>query len=276
MNLDRLRAHVGAQRFDDACAWAWRTAAGDEVRLVPAEEVEAGAAEARAQIERYSTRQWRRLPDTAKALLLERARASGPQEVPLEWPDDLGDVPHEIDDLLWYEGDAPAQERMAVALELYRAMPCYANLMGIKLVYDDLPRDVRDTLWAEVRAHLAQPDDRLAEPVAYSLFVDFYEDPSTVHEAWAQTATTEPLEPRRIERVLDSSGPVPFALKEPLYAQLANEPRWHPHIFRSLVRSALDVYGDLDEERARGWLARLDLPPDTPGLDPLRAALKLP
>lgn len=276
MDLEELRTHVGAERFDAACEWAWRAAVGGEVRVVPAEEVEADAAEARRQIEGYSKREWRRLPDLAKAMLVERAQARGPQEAPVEWPDDLADVPHEIDELLWYEGDAPADRRMAVALELYRAMPCYANLMGLKLVFDDLPQDVRERMWAEFRTLLAQPDERLAEPLAYSLFVDFYEDPATVDEAWAETGAADPREPRRLERVLESSGPVPFTLKERLYERLVDDPRWHPHLFRSLLRSAIDTYGDLDERKARNWLQRLDLAPDTPGLDALRAALERP
>jgi hypothetical protein len=113
----------------------------------------------------------------------------------------------------------------------------------------------------------------LAEPVAYSLWVDYYEDRSTVEEAWRETTRLDGDWERRLERVLIASGPVPYSLKAPVYQRLIDQRRWHPFIFRSLLHSAYDVYGHLDIAAARQLLGHLKLPPDTEHLDDLSAKL---
>ncbi|HEX8084463.1 MAG TPA: hypothetical protein VF529_09255 [Solirubrobacteraceae bacterium] len=277
MDLDQLADAVGRERFARACEWAWRTAEGTGRRRVHVSAED--AAEAQARLDAMSRAEWARLPTLAQAVLVERAAAAEEgaaaetEPPPERWPDDLDEVPHDLNDLLWHEGESPPAERMAAALAVYRAMPCYATLMGLTDVFHDLPRDVRSAMWAAYRALLDQADAPLADPVTYSLWVDFYEDRSTVKEAWHETALHAPATDLRLERVLDHSGPVPFKLKERLYERLIGEPRWHPHILTSLARSATDVYGDLPKRRARRWLDRLDVPPGAPGLDTVRGAL---
>jgi hypothetical protein len=68
---------------------------------------------------------------------------------------------------------------------------------------------------------------------------------------------------------------VPFSRKAPLYERLAADKRWHPFIFRSLLHSAFDVYGDLDKKAARRLLAQLSLARETAGLDELKQKLDL-
>ena len=77
-----------------------------------------------------------------------------------------------------------------------------------------------------------------------------------------------------LDRVLEASGPVPFAWKEALYARLLPDPARHMAIFHSLLGSRFDVYGEIDPARARVWLAQLHLPPDTPDLATLCEALE--
>jgi hypothetical protein len=272
VDLEDLIDAVGRERYDRACGWAWRTAAGEG--RSGAEPDPDDSALARAAIDELSDDEWQRLPPLAQALYLERAHGGVGGGGRVEWPDDLADVPHDLADPLWYDGDAPAAERLAVAQALYRAMPCYANLMYVKDAFDGFGREERARLWAEYRVLLAHPDDRLADPVAYSLWVDFYEDRSTATEAWMETSRLDPCEERRLQRVLEMSGPVPFKVKARTYEQLIAAPEWHAHIFKSLLASASDVYGDIKPRAARRWLGRLVLPPDMPGLAELRAALR--
>lgn len=271
MDLQGLIDVVGRERYEGACKWAWRTAASERALAEPPSDDD--ATHAREAIEQFSDKDWKRLPSTAQAVYLERARGGADESGLDEWPDDLGDVPHDLAHTLWYEGDSSPADRLALAQALYRAMPCYANLMYIAQTFHEFKREERATVWAEYRALLAQPDDRLAEPVTYSLWVDFYEGRSTVKEAWEQTSRVDPLDERRLQRVLEVSGPVPFKLKAQVYKELVDDPDWHPYIFKSLLASALDVYGLLNRRGARGWLSRLALPPETPGLAELRAAL---
>jgi hypothetical protein len=191
------------------------------------------------------------------------------------WPNNLNDVPHELQDLIWSQSDPMWVERVALAFELYRTMPCYANLMYIQHQHNDWDENARRLFWNEYRSLLSDLDDRLAEPVAYSLWCDYFEDPKIVEEAWQEIARPTELGERGIERLLDAAGPVPFRLKVSLYERLATDRRWHLPIFRSLLHSGFDYYGDLDVPATRDLLPRLNVPSGTPGLDDLRRRLEL-
>ncbi len=199
------------------------------------------------------------------------AARTGRCGVDRSWPSSLSEVPHEFSDA-WWHGGASLSERLQMGLRLYREMPCYANTVELKRFHADFGDDDRQRLWDAYREALQSADERLADPVSYSLWVDFFEDPATVRVAWRETTRRcdgEPCE-RRLSRVLDVAGPVPWECKEALFAELVDDPSWHPAILRALAGSAFDVYGDLGAS-AGAWLARLRLPDDTPDLLALRA-----
>jgi hypothetical protein len=188
------------------------------------------------------------------------------------WAGSPEDVPHEIQDA-WWNAESPLAERLAMGLRVLREMPCYANTMALKSFHEQFGPHEKQALWDAYRAALEAEDDRRADPVSYSLWVDFFEDAATVEEAWREmTARRGASWRRRVERVLDVAGPVPWALKEALFAELVGEERWHPAIFAALRGSAFDAYGDAGPN-AREWLARLRLPDDAPDLQALRAQL---
>ena len=168
-------------------------------------------------------------------------------------------------------------ERLQMALRLYSEMPCYANTVVLHGFYREFDETQRRVLWDAYRTWLSAEDDRLADPVAHSLWVDFFEDETTVEEAWRE-ATRQDVAPweRRVARVLQVAGPVPWALKAPLLDELAGgDARHHHAVFRALAGSAFDHLGDLGPEAA-GLLERLALPDGTPDLAALRARLALP
>ncbi|MEV0174534.1 hypothetical protein AB0I00_25850 [Streptomyces sp. NPDC050803] len=135
-------------------------------------------------------------------------------------------------------------------------------------------------LWDGYRRRLEAP--RVAESVTYSLWVDWFEDRDTAETAFAEvlgrdishllTGTSETLL-RRAARVLECSGPVPWPTKEPAYAVAARVPGLHPALFKGLLSSYHDVYGDLEPPAALALLTQLDLPPDTLHLPELRTVL---
>jgi hypothetical protein len=49
--------------------------------------------------------------------------------VPRNWPDGLDEVPHDLSDPIWYDGDIAMGERLALGIRLLREMPCYGNTM---------------------------------------------------------------------------------------------------------------------------------------------------
>ncbi|MBU3067448.1 hypothetical protein KO481_38740 [Nocardia sp. NEAU-G5] len=137
---------------------------------------------------------------------------------------------------------------------------------------------VHQVLWREYRSRLEAPE--ATEAIDYSLWVHWFEDRTTVETAFAQVLgdDTGKLHSgdaallRRAQRVLEISGPVPWTLKEPVYLTAVEVPELQRALFRGLLTSYHDVYGDLEPEPALRLLARL--PPDVEHFDTLCAVLR--
>ncbi|MGW6948115.1 hypothetical protein [Streptomyces xanthophaeus] len=141
-----------------------------------------------------------------------------------------------------------------------------------------LPAEV---LWDGYRRRLeAEPEP---EAVIASLWLDWFE-----HGLTSGTAFTEVLGRdagrirtgapagflRRTRRVLECSGPAPWAVKEPAYRAAAAVPELHAAVFRALRDSYHDLFGQLEPPSALALLDTLDLPPDTEHLAALRTVLR--
>lgn len=149
--------------------------------------------------------------------------------------------------------------------------------IGFAMARVDDPR-VRDALWRAYRTRLEAPEP--AEAIRYSLWGDWFEDRATVEEAFAQTLGNDAGRLRdgdaallrRAGRVLEDSGPVPWALKEPVYEAATEVPELRAAVFRGLLLSYHDVFGHLEPEPALRLLARL--PHDVEHFDRLSAVLR--
>jgi hypothetical protein len=183
-------------------------------------------------------------------------------------------VPHDLAGRLWFDGTEVFDERLTVAVELYWRMPCYANLMYWP--YEDFDEATRARMWDAFREFLSDPRDAVAEPVAYRLWVDHFEDTRTVERAWREVSG--PQEPRRprLLRVLPASGPVPWTLKESLYAQLSKEGGWNDSLLAGLYGSCIDIDGSLEREPALRILRALGASDDDPTFAFLARALEDP
>lgn len=181
-------------------------------------------------------------------------------------------VAHEIADIIW---DAPVadNEKVKLTFDAYADIPCYALLMYIALNYSDLSSAARDLFWDRMRSLLGQDTEALAGPVEYTLWCDYFEGSDAVEQAWAEVVRDETND-RALQRVLIVSGPVPFAFKEDPYTRLIEDKKWHYYIFRSLLHSTFDYFGNIEKVKALGILQQLDLPPDTDNLMLLRHALQ--
>lgn len=135
-------------------------------------------------------------------------------------------------------------------------------------------------LWDGYRRRLESP--RAADAVTYSLWVDWFEDPNTAETAFAEvlgqdvrrlvTGAPTPLL-RRARRVLECSGPVLWRTKQPAYRAAARCPALYEALFKGLLSSYHDLYGDLEPDAALELLAALDLPANTKHLGELRTVL---
>jgi hypothetical protein len=196
------------------------------------------------------------LPDLAELVGAERferacevawatAEGTGRSRSDDMWPDGVEDVPHELSDAV--EGD------LGLAFSLFRAMPCFANLMYVGFW------GIGPGFWAELRALLGHPDPRLAEPVLYWLWCGPFEVGGAGTEtAWHEVAVG--ADGPRLRRVLRASGPVSWCVKGPLLEGLAAEPEWHAAVRDAVEAAATDVYGALDMPAALRLLRRLELP----------------
>ncbi|KOT89996.1 hypothetical protein ADK86_27350 [Streptomyces sp. NRRL F-5755] len=137
-----------------------------------------------------------------------------------------------------------------------------------------------DALWDGYRRRLEA--DRDAEAVTYSLWVDWFEDHATSATAFAEVlgndidrVVAERSEAllRRARRVLECSGPVRWTVKELTYRTAMRLPALHSAVFRGILASFHDVYGDLEPAAALALLGRLDLPTNTQHLAALRHVL---
>lgn len=177
--------------------------------------------------------------------------------------------------------DLDAGERLRLAFGLLDLLDEYWVTCEIRFEDDGpdgpLPADV---LWEGYRRRLEA--DRDAEAVTYSLWVDWFEDRTTTAAAFTAVlgrdvdrivAGPTPDLLRRAVRVLECSGPVPWAVKEPAYRTALRLPALHPALFKGLLSSYHDVYGNLVPAGALELLHRLELPPDTRHFAALRYVL---
>ncbi|MEU5884793.1 hypothetical protein [Spirillospora sp. NPDC047279] len=144
-----------------------------------------------------------------------------------------------------------------------------------------------EMFWICCRRRLEAPEP--CEPVQYRLWVDWFEHDDTVERAFAEVLgndvswlrghdrrgrVTQDPRFRRADRVLRVTGPVPWALKLPVYQAARTSRELHPAIFQGLLTSYHDVYGKLEPAPALAVLEGLDLPPDTEHLGRLRTVLR--
>lgn len=141
-------------------------------------------------------------------------------------------------------------------------------------------------VWAAYRRRLEAPEP--ADPVTYSLWVDWFEVHDRVEHAFAEVLgndvddlraggrlhelSHEPLL-RRTRWVLRNSGPVPWPVKFPVYQAALTQPDLHLALFRGLLNGYHDLYGRLELRPALTLLAKLDLPADTEHLVRLTTVL---
>ena len=168
------------------------------------------------------------------------------------------DLPHRIADLIW-DGPDPWAEKINLLFEVYDDMPGYGHLMYVTHHYERFSASDRLLWWRKVADRLEAAVPAISNPIEYSLWCDFFENPDRVAEAWEHL--TQPNAAESVLRaVLRVSGPVPYAMKRQLYEQLIADRKWHESILESLRAGASDVYGDIDRMDAQTWLDQLVVP----------------
>jgi hypothetical protein len=158
--------------------------------------------------------------------------------------------------ILWYDENIEPIDKINISLELFDRSPEYAICIELKMAFNEMSTKIRNILWKKYKDYLLTGTDKQKEQIKYSLWVDFFEDPETVDEAWSKIVT-ESSEIDILRQVLSISGPVPFDKKDKLYLKVIADKTNHKYILESLVGSFFDVFGQINFQRARILLPTL-------------------
>ncbi|HEU4328859.1 MAG TPA: hypothetical protein VFS21_37325 [Roseiflexaceae bacterium] len=115
-----------------------------------------------------------------------------------------------------------------------------------------------DAFWNRVIECLSNEDEAIARPVAFMIWIDFFEHPNYDEFSWRKLGRTD-LNKHVIRRVLGISGPIPFKLKESFYRGFIRDKKWYQHIFEGLYGSAFDMFGKIDKIAALDIFRQLEL-----------------
>lgn len=129
-------------------------------------------------------------------------------------------------------------------------MPCYANLMYIQ------GWGAGRAFWAELRALIDEPDQRLRDPALYWLWCGPFEG-SLAESVGAWREMTADASDNRLRYLLPVSGPVPWPEKAPLLDRLSRTPQGQPDVLAAVEAAAFDAFGSVDVAEARALLARI-------------------
>ena len=195
-----------------------------------------------------------RISNDAKIVAID----CGVRGVNKELTSELWDLFDEMSDKVWYSSMTNIQ-KILLGFELYETFPSYYHFLtplyhGIrnKEIVDPNEKEI---IWKHFMKYLAS-ENYYADPVGYVLWVDFFEDESTVRDTW-QGLVNNYADTKALLRLLEVAGPVPFDLKETHYNSLLVDKENHELIFNSLLHSAYYLYGQIDKKKALNIVAKL-------------------
>ena len=196
-----------------------------------------------------------RLSHQAKTYSIDCGKAGIAKELDsITW-----DLFQDISDKIW-DSELTNRQKISLGFQIYEIFPTYGNFLipfyhGIRNneIVDPTEKDI---IWKHFMKYLAS-QNYYADPVGYVLWVEFFEDESTVHETWA--GLMKFYDKEAILRLLEHTGPVPYDLKEHVYHTLILDNESHEAIFKSLLFSAYDVYGQINKVKAKDLLGQLNI-----------------
>lgn len=188
---------------------------------------------------------------------------------------DTWDLFYEISDKVWYS-DMSNLEKINLGFHLFETFPSYFHFL-VPFYHSIRNKEIvaqneQEVIWAHFMSYLAS-DDYYADPVGYVLWVEFFEDETTVTETW-QGLVNNYSNRKSLLRLLEHAGPVPFGLKSLVYESLLSDRETHQIIFKSLLFSAYDVFGKIDKSKTRKILAKLEIDTGTENYKLLMKKLK--
>jgi len=220
---------------------------------------------------KLNTSEVRRLSNEAKTVSI----GCGKKEFFKELESPTWDLFDDISEKVWYSAISNLK-KINLGFQLFETFPSYYHFLVP--FYDSIRNkeiidpDEKEIIWKQFMNYLVS-NDYYADPVGYVLWVEFFEDESTVREAW-DGLTNNYANRESLLRLLEHAGPVPFDLKEPVYNSLLTDLETHQLIFNSLLYSAYDVFGKIDKTKTLSILAKLNVDTETENYKLLKEKLK--
>lgn len=156
----------------------------------------------------------------------------------------------------------PSRRRLVLLFQCFEDLPSYGLLWESLRSFSDFnPEDKALTLqW--MRQVLEHGTEKHKSALGYLLWADFFENPQLVEEIWY--ALTYPLpNTAALHIIFIHSGPVPWEWKWTLYHAVKQDVSMHYAIFRSILHSQYDIYGQINQLEAWHMLQELTLPANT-------------
>jgi hypothetical protein len=181
----------------------------------------------------------------------------GQEGVIKELKPETWDLLNDLSDEVWYS-KLTSHQKITLGFQLFEAFPSYYHFLTPyyhAICNEEIAEPAhKELVWKQLIRYLSA-EDFYADPVGYVLWVDFFEDASTVKEAWE--GLIKYAGGKSLLSLLERAGPVPFHLKEGVYNNLLGDESTHVAIFNSLLFSSFDVFGDVDAEKALRILGQL-------------------
>lgn len=212
-----------------------------------------------------------RIAIEAKANSIGCGMRTGNKELPSATWNLLDDLADEV-----WDSKIELVHKILLGFQLFEIFPSYGHFLipfyrGIrdKEIY---LIEHKELIWGKFIGCLFS-EPYYADPTSYVLWVEFFEDVTTVRDNW-QGLVTNCFNEKPLLLLLKIAGPVPFDLKEVCYQALIADVGKHEHILKSLLYSAFDVYGKIDKDKALTILAQLKIDKNSENYKLLKAKLR--
>lgn len=167
---------------------------------------------------------------------------------------------------LWENNDFKLDIKVMLGLKLFETFPHYYHflvpfyhIIANKELENQL--DLKEMIWSKFMTYLGG-EKYYSDTVAYVLWVEFFEDYTTVEETWKGLLKNSKNN-KSLQVLIENAGPVDFDLKEPTYYKLIGNVNNHMSIFKSLLNSSFDAYGKTNNKKAKLLLSKLKISKDT-------------
>lgn len=168
------------------------------------------------------------------------------------------DLLDDISEQVWQSKDSWSV-KIKLGFELFELFPSYYHFLVpfYRCLRDGELTDQQDcnSIWQHFM-HFLSRENYYSDPIGYVLWVEFFEDQSTVEKTWR--GLMQFRENRTaVRKLLEYIGPVPFEWKKTLYLELLPDKDFHEIVLTSLLYSAYDLFGSVSFTGARSILRKL-------------------